>query len=148
MTAEKESEIIEKYYNEIRNYIKSRMRDDDFEAVTQETFIVFIRKLRTEKISSERGYLYFIAKAKIGDYYRQKNKILKHEDRNKDIYYYQKSRDSDNYDMDDEENILEYDFENDITESIEENTSFDEDKRPDDYPQNTMLSVPCENVPE
>jgi DNA-directed RNA polymerase specialized sigma24 family protein len=78
MTAEKESEIIEKYYNEIRNYIKSRMRDDDFEAVTQETFIVFIRKLRTEKISSERGYLYFIAKAKIGDYYRQKNKILKH----------------------------------------------------------------------
>jgi DNA-directed RNA polymerase specialized sigma24 family protein len=51
MTAEKESEIIEKYYNEVRNFIKSRMNgDDDFEAVTQETFIIFIRKLRTEKV--------------------------------------------------------------------------------------------------
>lgn len=149
MTAEKESEIIEKYYNEVRNFIKSRMNgDDDFEAVTQETFIIFIRKLRTEKVLSKRGYLYSIAKARIGDYYRQKNKILKHEDRNKDIYHYEKSRDSDNYDADDEENILVYDFENDNTESIEENASIDEDKRSDDYPQNTMLSVPCENIPE
>ena len=63
MTAEKESEIIEKYYNEVRNFIKSRMNgDDDFEAVTQETFIIFIRKLRTEKVLSKRGYLYSIAK--------------------------------------------------------------------------------------